>query len=109
MGMHQQQCCDSEHALKTLPAAQLLKAATLDGAACAGMQDKVGSLTPGKQADLVLINTSDINLYPSGNAFGTVVHAAERSNIDTVMIGGRIVKQNGKVLGVDSTRLRGGD
>ncbi|GKV76733.1 hypothetical protein PEC106568_19070 [Pectobacterium carotovorum subsp. carotovorum] len=44
--------------------------------------------------------------YPSGNAFGTVVHATERSNIDTVMIGGRIVKQNGKVLGVDSTRLR---
>ena len=35
-----------------------------------------------------------------------MVHAAERSNIDTVMIGGRIVKQNGKVLGVDSERLR---
>ncbi|MGS2875690.1 amidohydrolase family protein [Enterobacter huaxiensis] len=106
MGMHQQQCCDSEHALKTLPAAQLLKAATLDGTACAGLQDTVGSLTPGKQADLVLINASDLNLYPSGNAFGTVVHAAERSNIDTVMIGGRIVKQNGTVLGLDSERLR---
>ncbi|WP_350668799.1 hypothetical protein, partial [Pseudoalteromonas sp. 69-MNA-CIBAN-0232] len=48
----------------------------------------------------------DINLYPSGNAFGTVVHAAERSNVDTVMIGGRIVKRGGKVLGVDSERLR---
>ncbi|AML59393.1 hypothetical protein AXX16_3702 [Serratia rubidaea] len=106
MGMHKQHCGDSEHALKTLPAAQLLKAATVDGAACAGLQDKVGSLTPGKQADLLLINAGDINLYPSGNAFGTVVHATERSNIDTVMIGGRIVKQNGTVLGVDSTRLR---
>ncbi|MBN3231112.1 amidohydrolase family protein [Pectobacterium brasiliense] len=106
MGMHQQHCCNSAHSLKSLPAAQLLKAATVDGAACAGLQDKVGSLTPGKQADLILINAGDINLYPSGNAFGTVVHATERSNIDTVMIGGRIVKQNGKVLGVDSTRLR---
>ncbi|KHS69535.1 amidohydrolase [Pectobacterium brasiliense] len=106
MGMHQQHCCNSAHSLKSLPAAQLLKAATIDGAACAGLQDKVGSLTPGKQADLILINAGDINLYPSGNAFGTVVHATERSNIDTVMIGGRIVKQNGKVLGVDSTRLR---
>ena len=106
MGMHQQQCCDASHTLTTLPAAQLLKAATVDGAACAGLQDKIGSLTPGKQADLILINAGDINLYPSGNAFGTVVHATERSNIDTVMIGGRIVKQNGKVLGVDSTRLR---
>ncbi|MDR6295007.1 5-methylthioadenosine/S-adenosylhomocysteine deaminase [Pantoea dispersa] len=106
MGMHRQHCCDSDHTLTTLPAAQLLKSATVDGAFCAGLQDKVGSLTPGKQADLVLISATDLNLYPNGNAFGTVVHATERSNIDTVMIGGRIVKQNGKVLGVDSERLR---
>ena len=106
MGMHQQHCHGAEHSLKTLQTAQLLRAATADGAACAGLQDKIGSLTPGKQADLILINAGDINLYPSGNAFGTVVHAAERSNIDTVMIAGRLVKQGGKVLGVDSTRLR---
>lgn len=106
MGMHQQHTCGSKKALTTLPAAQLLKSATVDGAYCAGLQDKIGSLTPGKQADLILINANDINLYPSGNAFGTVVHATERSNIDTVMIAGRIVKQNGQVLGVDSERLR---
>ncbi|MGX5055585.1 amidohydrolase family protein [Enterobacter asburiae] len=106
MGMHQQHGCRSAHSPKTLQAAQLLKAATLDGAACAGLQEKVGSLTPGKKADLILINAGDLNLYPSGNAFGTVVHAAERSNIDTVMIGGRIVKQGGNVLGVDRARLR---
>jgi cytosine/adenosine deaminase-related metal-dependent hydrolase len=106
MGMHKQpHCCDSGRSLTTLPAAQLLKAATVDGAYCAGLQDKVGSLTPGKQADLILINAGDINLYPNGNAFGTVVHATERSNIDTVMIGGRIVKQGGKVVGVDCARL----
>ncbi|MGB7648121.1 MAG: amidohydrolase family protein [Pseudomonas fluorescens] len=106
MGMHPQRCCGSAHHLVTLPAHSLLKAATADGAACAGLQDKIGSLTPGKQADLILINTQDINLYPSGNAFGTVVHAAERSNVDTVMIGGRIVKRGGNVLGVDRERLR---
>lgn len=106
MGMHQRHTCGSKDALTTLPASQLLKSATLDGAYCARLQDKIGSLTPGKQADLILINANDINLYPSGNAFGTVVHATERSNIDTVMIAGRIVKQNGKVLGVDSERLR---
>ncbi|EOC9629854.1 amidohydrolase family protein [Enterobacter ludwigii] len=106
MGMHKRQHCrGTEHSLTMLPAAQLLKAATVDGAYCAGLQDKVGSLTPGKQADLILINASDINLYPNGNAFGTVVHATERSNIDTVMIGGRIVKQNGMVVGVDRARL----
>lgn len=106
MGMHKRQHCrGTEYSLTMLPAAQLLKAATVDGAYCAGLQDKVGSLTPGKQADLILINAGDINLYPNGNAFGTVVHATERSNIDTVMIGGRIVKQNGMVVGVDRARL----
>lgn len=107
MGMHQQRCCgEDHHPVVTLPAHSLLKSATIDGAFCAGLQDKVGSLVAGKQADLILINAQDINLYPVGNAFGTVVHAAERSNVDTVMIGGRIVKRDGKVMGVDSERLR---
>lgn len=106
MGMHQQHCCGTNLHPVTLPAHGLLKAATVDGAVCAGLQEKIGSLTPGKQADLILISAQDINLYPSGNAFGTVVHAAERSNVDTVIIGGRIVKRDGKVLGVDSERLR---
>ncbi|MGJ7474416.1 amidohydrolase family protein [Pseudomonas fulva] len=107
MGMHQQRCCgEDHHPVVTLPAHSLLKSATIDGAFCAGLQDKVGSLVAGKQADLILINAQDINLYPVGNAFGTVVHAAERSNVDTVMIGGRIVKRDGKVLGVNSERLR---
>ncbi len=106
MGMHQNKCCGSAHSPVTFQAQNLLKAATADGATCAGLQEKIGSLTPGKQADLILIRTDDINLYPSGNAFGTVVHATERSNIDTVMIGGRIVKRDGKVLGVDSEQLR---
>ncbi len=106
MGMHQQKGCGDAHHAVTLPAHNLLKAATLDGAVCAGLQDEIGSLTPGKQADLILIRADDINLYPSGNAFGTVVHAADRSNIDTVLIGGRIVKRNGTLAGVDSARLR---
>ncbi|WP_151741702.1 amidohydrolase family protein [Acinetobacter seifertii] len=106
MGMHHNKCCGSTHSPVTLQAQNLLKAATVDGAACAGLQEKIGSLTPGKQADLILIRTDEINLYPSNNAFGTVVHATERSNIDTVIIGGRIVKRDGKVLGVDSERLR---
>ncbi|WP_151789002.1 amidohydrolase family protein [Acinetobacter seifertii] len=106
MGMHHNKCCGSTHSPMILQAQNLLKAATVDGAACAGLQEKIGSLTPGKQADLILIRTDEINLYPSNNAFGTVVHATERSNIDTVIIGGRIVKRDGKVLGVDSERLR---
>ncbi|MFJ2710200.1 amidohydrolase family protein [Pseudomonas sp. NPDC087346] len=86
-------------------AAQLLKAATLDGAACAGLDAHIGSITPGKQADIVLIRTDNLSVYPSNNALGTVVHAAERGDIDTVIIAGRIRKQAGVVLGVDREQL----
>ncbi len=85
---------------------QLLSAATIDGAAVATMAVKTGSLTEGKEADIVLINTNDVNLYPSNNAMGTVVGAAERSNVETVIVGGRIRKQGGKLVDVDFDRVR---
>jgi 5-methylthioadenosine/S-adenosylhomocysteine deaminase len=85
---------------------ELLKAATIDGAAVAHLSHKTGSLTEGKEADIVLINTNDINLYPSNNALGTVVGAAERSNVETVIVGGRLRKHDGKLLDLDMMRLR---
>jgi 5-methylthioadenosine/S-adenosylhomocysteine deaminase len=83
----------------------VLHCATMGGAVCAGLADKIGSLAPGKEADIVVIRTDDINLYPSNNALGTVVQAAERSNVDTVIIGGRVRKYRGKVIGLDMKRL----
>lgn len=53
-----------------------------------------------------MIRTDDINLYPSNNAVGTVVQAAERSNIDTVIIGGRVRKYRGQVVGLDMMSLK---
>ena len=94
------------HAAAPTDAFRLLEAATIDGAAVAGLEQRIGSLRPGKQADLVLIRTGDLNVYPVNNAIGTVVHAAERSNIDTVIIGGRVRKRGGVVLGVDQAKLR---
>ncbi|PKB20424.1 amidohydrolase family protein [Janthinobacterium sp. 64] len=99
-------CQGHRHAAAPTDAFRLLEAATIDGAAVAGLEQRIGSLRPGKQADLVLIRTGDINLYPVNNAIGTVVHAAERSNIDTVIIGGRVRKRGGVVLGVDQAQLR---
>ena len=69
---------------KALMVRDVLYCATMGGARCAGLEDKIGSLSPGKEADLIMIRTDDLNLYPSNNALGTVVQAAERSNIDTV-------------------------
>ena len=84
----------------------VLHCATVAGAHCTGLDDKIGSLAPGKEADLLIIRADDINLYPSNNAVGTVVQAAERSNVDTVIIGGRIRKYQGKVVGLDMARLK---
>jgi cytosine/adenosine deaminase-related metal-dependent hydrolase len=84
----------------------VLECATMNGAACAGLSAKIGSISPGKEADIVMIRADDINLYPSNNAVGTVVQAADRSNIDTVIIGGRIRKQNGKLVGLDMNRVK---
>ncbi|NHQ94063.1 amidohydrolase family protein [Janthinobacterium lividum] len=94
------------HVAAPSDAFRLLEAATIDGAAVAGLEQRIGSLSPGKQADLVLIRTGDLNIYPVNNAIGTVVHAAERSNIDTVIVGGRVRKRGGVVLGVDQAKLR---
>jgi cytosine/adenosine deaminase-related metal-dependent hydrolase len=91
---------------KPLMVRDLLYCATMGGAHCAGLDDKIGSLAPGKEADLLVIRADDINLYPSNNAVGTVVQAAERSNIDTVIIGGRVRKYRGQVVGLDMVRLK---
>jgi cytosine/adenosine deaminase-related metal-dependent hydrolase len=103
---HSRRLGGHHHAEAPTDAMRLLQAATIDGAACAGLERRTGSLTPGKQADIVLIRADDLNLYPVNNVVGTVVHAAERSNIDTVVIGGRIRKRGGEVLGVDRAKLR---
>ena len=84
----------------------VLEAATVNGANCAGLGDRIGSIAPGKEADLVLIRADDINLYPSNNALGSVVQAADRSNVDTVIIGGRIRKLHGRIIDLDMAKLK---
>ena len=91
---------------KPLMVRDMLYCATMGGARCAGLDDKIGSLTPGKEADLLMIRASDVNLYPANNAVGVVVQAADRGNIDTVIIGGRVRKSQGKVVGLDMARLK---
>ncbi len=84
----------------------VLECATVSGAANAGLLGKCGTLTPGKEADIVMIRTDDINLYPSNHAIGTVVAAADVRNIDTVIIGGKVRKFRGKLVGVNMEKFR---
>jgi cytosine/adenosine deaminase-related metal-dependent hydrolase len=70
---------------------------TTGAAKIAGIDGKAGSLTPGKQADIVMLRADDINLVPAHDTVASVVTQANPSNVDTVMIAGRIAKQNGKL------------
>jgi 5-methylthioadenosine/S-adenosylhomocysteine deaminase len=77
---------------------QVLRWATLDGAKVAGIDDRTGSLTPGKKADVVIIDGSAVNVAPVIDPVAAVVCAADISNVDTVIVDGRVLKQDGKLL-----------
>jgi cytosine/adenosine deaminase-related metal-dependent hydrolase len=84
----------------------VLEFATVQGAADVGLGDRIGTLTPGKQADIVAIRAEDVNNLPLNNAIGTVVQGADTRNVDTVLIGGQVRKWCGELVGVDLRRVR---
>jgi 5-methylthioadenosine/S-adenosylhomocysteine deaminase len=88
-----------------ISAGAVLKAATVNGARAAGLESEIGTLTPGKQADIIMVRTNGIGVFPVNNAIGTIVQAVERSDVDTVMVAGAIRKHAGKLVGVDVGKL----
>jgi cytosine/adenosine deaminase-related metal-dependent hydrolase len=82
----------------TIPAREALRWITTEGARMLGRENQIGSLTPGKLADLVIINASDLNLFPVHDPVATVVMQTSLANIEAVMIGGVWKKRNGKLL-----------
>lgn len=79
---------------------------TQGGANAIGMGREIGSLTPGKRADLVLVRTDGINMVPAHDPIGALVFYANPSDIDTVLIAGRLVKKDGVLQGIDWPSLR---
>jgi cytosine/adenosine deaminase-related metal-dependent hydrolase len=84
----------------------MLEFATVRGVANAGLLHKVGTLTPGKEADIVLIRAEDLNTMPLANAYDTVVQQANTGNIEAVFIGGQLRKWRGALLDVNLKKLR---
>jgi 5-methylthioadenosine/S-adenosylhomocysteine deaminase len=81
-----------------LTARQMLGMATVNGAHVAGLEDRTGSLTPGKRADVVLIDARAINVAPVHDAVTAVTLSADVSNVDTVIVDGVVRKRGGKLL-----------
>ena len=80
---------------------------TVNGAAALGLGDRVGSLTPGKQADVVVLRPTGFALWPVNDPVAAVVLQASAADVDTVLVAGRIVKRNGALVGVEPAAVRG--
>src|SRR5499427_3547721 len=89
-----------------LNARDVLRFATINGAKCLRLDGKTGSLTPGKEADIIILDAEAINVAPINNVPGAVVTLMERSNVETVIVAGKVRKWKGKLLEVDLPRLR---
>lgn len=90
---------------KLLTAHDAIRFATIEGAKGLNLAGKTGSLTPGKEADIILLDATSINVKPLNHVPGAVVTLMDRSNVSTVLVAGKIKKWRGKLVGVDLHRL----
>src|SRR5207237_1438627 len=90
----------------SLTTRDVLEFATLEGARACGLADRVGALSPGKQADLILVRTDGLNLTPLNNPVGALVVATHPGDVDSVFVAGRALKRHGKLLYSDLPGLR---
>jgi cytosine/adenosine deaminase-related metal-dependent hydrolase len=83
----------------------VLEFATIEGARCADLDSKVGTLTPGKEADIVMLRTDRINVWPLNNAPSAVVNIMNPGHVDAVFIRGKVRKWQGSLVGIDAPRI----
>ncbi len=106
---------DNEHARERgeptvremeLTCRDVLEFATIEGARACGLEHKIGSLTPGKRADVIVVRADSFGMTPLNNPVGAFVYSAHPGLVDTILVDGKIVKRDGKLLGVDAERVR---
>jgi cytosine/adenosine deaminase-related metal-dependent hydrolase len=91
---------------KLMSALDAIEMATMGGAKGLKLDHKTGSLTPGKEADIVLLDANALNVAPLNHVPGAVVTLMERSNVSTVICAGQVRKWQGAMLGHDIDKLR---
>jgi len=84
----------------------VLRFATINGAKHLRLDGKTGSLTPGKEADIIILDATAINVAPLNNVPGAVVSLMDRTNVETVIVAGKVRKWKGQLLDVDLPHLR---
>lgn len=89
------------HGAEALPALTMLRMATIDGARALGLDKQIGSIEVGKRADLTLLNLEALHTTPHPDSVSTIVYAAEASDVETVIIDGRVVMREGELTTLD--------
>lgn len=84
---------------------RMVELGTIDAAKALGLADKIGSLTPGKRADLITVRTTDPNIFPMGNPWDALVLCATPQNVDLVVVDGRVMRAGGKFTSIDQGRI----
>ncbi len=84
----------------------VLRYGTMNGAKALRLDGKVGSLTPGKEADIIILDATAINVAPLNKVPGAVVSLMDRTNVETVIVAGKVRKWKGRLLDADVSRLR---
>jgi len=88
-----------------ISARDVLEFATVEGARANGLESKTGSLTPGKEADVILLRKDRINVLPVNDPVGAVVLAMDTGNVDSVFVAGKARKLGGQLVGVDLQQI----
>ncbi len=82
-----------------------LEMAIVNGAKALGLSEQVGTLTPGKRADIIIVRATDLNMAPFAEAATALVTSARVANVDTVMMNGRLRKRGGELVGFDTSDI----
>jgi 5-methylthioadenosine/S-adenosylhomocysteine deaminase len=93
---------------KVISAQQAFELATIRGAAALHLEKEIGSLEKGKRADLVIIERDALNQIPLYNVYSDLVYATKASDVETVIIGGRLVMRNRRLLTLNETAIKNG-
>jgi len=88
-----------------LNAKSVVEMATIDGARALHMEREIGSLEAGKKADLVLINLNEPNGVPMYDVYAQIAYASKGSDVETVVIGGKVVMRDRKLLTIDEPKV----
>ena len=81
-----------------LPAYEVLKMATINGAKALGLEEKIGSIEEGKLADIIILNIDDAKIKPINNLISQLIYNVNGSNVETTIVNGKILMENKQML-----------